>query len=96
MLSFHVRRGLPSVPITLGFPSKICYAFPISSNRSKCPFYLTLLDFIAVIKYGEACCYVIFPSLPLRPLSGPNILGTLLGRLCNAYIQAFMFLIWVL
>jgi hypothetical protein len=53
ILSFHVRRGLPSVPIFLGFPSKIFYAFPLSSNLAKCPFDLTLLGFIAVIKFGK-------------------------------------------
>jgi hypothetical protein len=38
----------------LGLPTKILYAFLISSMRAICPAHLIFRDLITPIKYGEA------------------------------------------
>jgi hypothetical protein len=50
MLFIHLRLGLPSGLLPIGFPTNNLYTFLFSPIRVTCPAQLILLDFIILIK----------------------------------------------
>jgi hypothetical protein len=50
----YLRLGIPSGLLLPGFPTKILYVFLIFPMRATCSTSLLLLDFIALIMFGEA------------------------------------------
>jgi len=74
ILSSHLHLGLPSGLFLSGFPTKILYAFLLSSMRATCSAHLILLNMIALIIFCEAYKLCSVLQLPATSsLLGPNI-----------------------
>jgi hypothetical protein len=53
ILSLHLHLGLPSSPFFSGFPTKTLYAPLLFHKRATCSAYLSRLDMITRITFGE-------------------------------------------
>jgi hypothetical protein len=83
MLSSHLCLRIPSGLFPLGFPTRILFAFLISTTRSTCLIHLIPLNLITVTIFGEtyklwnsSLCSLLHPPAT-SSLLDPNILSTL-------------------